>query len=392
MLKTKINHFHFLELKRFYRKLEEIFESLIPGPSQKFASDFLSAFHNHLSKSLGIVTVYLYERSNGEISLIRKWGAISDEMNDALHGFLRTEELPWFGELENQMVALVRSGQEDMQLLVFVSDKEFAGDPGYKSHFLSAFTSLQYALQQNVKRLELQNALEQARAIQSSLLPSETPNFGEFDFAAVTIPAMLVGGDVYDFQSRDSETLAIIIGDAAGHGLAAALQARDVIIATRTAVASGLEMRTMMGILNDILRRSGLVSRFVSMIYAELKQNGNFSYINAGHPRPLLLSAGELIELNNAGMILGTQGEHVFRPTSIEIPNGSSIILYTDGVVEHQSVSGIEFGKERLKEWMEDWNEAPASMALHALFQRLEDFGHGKPFRDDVTAIYFRRL
>src|SRR5918996_4869246 len=89
--------FHFLEPKRFYRKLEEIFESLTPGPLERFATSFLSAFYDHLAEALGITAIHLYDRSGGKIRLIKQWGSGSSFASNSLSWLIVSEELPWHG-------------------------------------------------------------------------------------------------------------------------------------------------------------------------------------------------------------------------------------------------------------------------------------------------------
>src|SRR5204863_805654 len=125
-------------------------------------------------------------------------------------------------------------------------------------------------------------------AIQLSLLPNGHPSFGDFDLAAKSLPAQPVGGDVFDFIHIDRDTLGIAVADSSGHGLPAALQARDVVTGLRMGVERDLKLQRMVEKLNRIIHRSGLVSRFISLIFGELEKNGNFSYINAGHPPGLL--------------------------------------------------------------------------------------------------------
>src|SRR5437899_220434 len=141
------------------------------------------------------------------------------------------------------------------------------------------------------RRRELEDLFAQARAIQLSLLPHGRPSFGECDIAAVSVPAQSVGGDLYDFIHVDRDTLGVAVADSSGHGLPAALQARDVATGLRMGVERDLKLQRVVERLNRVIHQSGLTSRFISMFFGELERNGNLSYINAGHPPPLLLDA-----------------------------------------------------------------------------------------------------
>src|SRR5262249_8311892 len=172
-----------------------------------------------------------------------------------------------------------------------------------RAHFVSLFSSLHYALTQNLRLAELRDAMEQARAIQISLLPPGRRRFGRFDIAAISIPAQHVGGDLYDFQELDPQNLAVTIADSAGHGLPAALQARDVITGLRMALEPEIQPDQVVGRLNRVIHSSGLGSRFVSLVFGILGNDGYFRYVNAGHPAPLMRDASGFRELESSGMI-----------------------------------------------------------------------------------------
>lgn len=384
--------FQALDLKHFYRKIEALFQSLdAPANSAKFAPAFAAAFYDQLATSLAVTSIILYERVDGRTVPSDIWGAPA-ELSEALDIDCKCgEDSPWLGEIMKRKAALLHISNVCSHRVLFLTSQEMDTVPGFASYFFSTFSALQFALQQNHKRLELQDVVEQARTIQMSLLPAKNPEFADFDIASISIPARRVGGDVFDFQRLSDDTLALMIADAAGHGLAAALQARDVVTGVRMGVASAMEMTEMVERLNHVIHQSGLTTRFASLIVGRLSANGKFEYVNAGHPRPLLACVNGITQLNHCGLILGPQPDYRYTSGEIEIPRGSAMLLYTDGLIEHQGKEGTEFGLESLKSWMDDWRGAPAAMALQGLLHRLNDFGQGKPFYDDVTMIYIGR-
>ena len=80
-----------------------------------------------------------------------------------------------------------------------------------------------------------------------------------------------------------------MLADASGHGLPAALQARDVVIGMRMGQAEDEKITATVSRLNRVIHRSGLASRFISLFYGELEETGNMAYVNGGHCPPLLL-------------------------------------------------------------------------------------------------------
>jgi Stage II sporulation protein E (SpoIIE) len=122
------------------------------------------------------------------------------------------------------------------------------------------------AIQQRALGAGWTSVLDRARAIQESLLPDPLPDLAGFDLAARSEPAETVGGDVYDAQPLAPDALGLTIADASGHGLPAALEARDVVIGLRMGATRHLKIDATVERLNDILCPSTLSSRFVSLV------------------------------------------------------------------------------------------------------------------------------
>jgi sigma-B regulation protein RsbU (phosphoserine phosphatase) len=200
-----------------------------------------------------------------------------------------------------------------------------------------------------------------------------------------------VGGDLYDFLDIDPETLGIAVADASGHGLPAALQARDVATGLRMGVERDLKITRMVERLNRVIHQSGLSSRFISLFFGELERNGNLSYINAGHPPPLLLDTRGVRELSVGGMLLGPDPGATYKLGFVHVDRGASLLAYSDGVFEREDASGETYGRERLGEWLQATAQLPAEDAVADLLQRLSEFGGGHAFEDDVTVMLVRR-
>ncbi len=142
--------------------------------------------------------------------------------------------------------------------------------------------------------------------------------------------------------------------------------------------------------LNRVIHRSGLVTRFVSMVFGELESNGNFSYINAGHPPPLLLDDHGIHELSVGGMILGPNPLAVYKLGFSHVDRGAALVMYTDGVIEHRNDRGEMFGVSEVARWLTDHRLSAAEPAVADLVDRLRAFSAGR-FEDDVTIVYLRR-
>ncbi len=381
-----------LEPKRFYRRLEKIFSELETlGPSEWFARAFISRFFEEMSETLHLQSIQLYVRLSENLRLLSSFGSIPfAAIQEIGTMFQQRIDFPWIGSFSGQNAAVLPVGENETLLMAFFAGKNALTQEDV-SFFQFAFSSLHYMLLQHLRHVELLDSVEQARAIQMSLLPAQNPDFGIFDIAAKSIPAEQVGGDLYDFQPSGEDTLAITIADAAGHGLAAALQARDVITGIRMSGEAGWEITKTVETLNRVIHRSGLASRFVSMIFCQLDSSGNFRYVNAGHPRPLLACRSGIQELHAGGMILGPRPELPYQAGSIRLEPEASLVLYTDGVIERTDADESEFGIERLKHWLVETRNCGSEEAINDLFVRLDEFGDKEPLQDDATVVLIRR-
>ena len=247
------------------------------------------------------------------------------------------------------------------------------------------------AIQQRALEAGWTGILDRARAIQQSLLPDPLPGFMGFDLAARSESADAVGGDVYDAIPLASDAVGLMIGDASGHGLPAALEARDVVVGLRMGAARHLKIDATIERLNDILCGATLSSRFVSLVYGELDRSGWFDYINAGHPAPLILTRHGARSLPATGRVLGVSTNTAYRIGHAEIPPGGALLLYTDGVTECPSPAGEEFGIERLAGIAQVLLDAPAAHVVSAVFDALQEHSCYERLPDDASIFLVRR-
>ena len=380
-----------LEPKQFHRRLEAIFEHLnVTGHNEWLTQLFLSAFKSYLAEDLHICAIHLYDKTCDPPELVSSWGKSISSIESVLYGREGSEAFPWFVERQGNYTIILPFGPHSDFLMAFFCDDEVDREV-FSTYFISYFSSLQYALVQHFRKLKLQDALEEAREIQMSLLPIESPRLNGFDIAARTVPATIVGGDVYDFLRLNGETISLLIADAAGHGLPAALQARDVITGLRMGMESGAALDYVVEKLNRVIHHSGLVSRFVSLVIGELHSDGSFFYINAGHPAPIWVRGSQLVKLQTGGMILGPRNNQNYTTGVIQMQSGDSILFYTDGILEHASKEGLEFGLEGLTKWIQSCSQNSAEKCIEDLYETLQIYHPDQSFQDDATVLLVKR-
>jgi serine phosphatase RsbU (regulator of sigma subunit) len=248
------------------------------------------------------------------------------------------------------------------------------------------------AIQQKALEASWTGMLDRARAIQRSLLPDPLPSLPGFELAARSESAEEVGGDVFDAQTLSPGALGLMIADASGHGLPAALEARDVVVGLRMGAARQLKIDATIERLNRILCASTLSSRFVSLVYGELDESGAFDYINAGHPAPLVIGPDGDRALSESGRVLGVSSGSTYRVGHAEIPPGGLLLMYTDGVTECPSPDGEEFGLERLSGIARVLRDAPAAHLVSAVFDALAEHARQERLPDDASVFVAKGL
>jgi sigma-B regulation protein RsbU (phosphoserine phosphatase) len=265
----------------------------------------------------------------------------------------------------------------------------FSLAPGWdRERVLLALNTIRNAINHRLNVVDLVLDLDQARQLHHGLLPAQVPKLEGYSLAARSIPAAALGGDFYDFVvSSDGSLVGLAIGDASGHGLAAALVARDVVTGLRMGADRELKITSLLGRLNRVIARSGSSTRFVSLFYGELETNGNFFYVNAGHPPALILGKRGLRTLSIGGCVLGPLAQATFRRGFAHVDQGDTLVLATDGILERRSGSGGLFGVEGVLGVMARTRGARAQEVLDEIMESARRFGDGRPWGDDTTAL-----
>ncbi len=390
--------------KQFYRRIAAVLEGLPAGLTRRPLAERIGPrLLEQFSGLLGWRVVQLYDRAGDGYRLAHTWGDESPSIAEVLARvaadvpFEPDPEHPvWIGRTALGVTWLSPVDLERNALFAF-GDRDPAAvdtplDAATIGRLSFACTWIEHAFARQAHSHRLENTFEQARAIQMSLLPDPTVTFADYDVYAASVPATTVGGDVYDFTTVDVDTLGLTIADSSGHGLPAALQARDVLIGLRMGVERDFKINRIVEKLNRVIHRSSLSTRFISAVTGGLEKNGNFAYVNAGHPAPLLLDDAGFHELSIGGTVLGPLPESTYKMGFAHLDRGSMLALFTDGVIERGTEDGGEpFGEERVRQWMLDWWDGPAKDAVEDLLDRVRKHGKRRAFDDDVTVVLVRR-
>lgn len=240
------------------------------------------------------------------------------------------------------------------------------------------------------ERLQKERVLreqDEARVIQSALLPSSHPSLPGYKVEGNCLQVRAVGGDWYDYVPLDQHRLGIVLGDVCGKGMAAALLMSATRSLVRRNIAAGAPPADVLRRVNASLRDDFPPGRFVTMIYAVLDAERNtLSFCSAGHPPPMVRRSKDWILVNtNSGLPLGI-GESDFSESHIEMDHGTSVLFYTDGIVETTDAGGDEYGIDRLATAL--GNVSPCARALTEDVIR---YTGGKILDDDATLVLIQR-
>jgi steroid delta-isomerase-like uncharacterized protein len=251
----------------------------------------------------------------------------------------------------------------------------------------------QARLEQEISERErIEQELQVARRIQHALLPKEVPKLEGWEISPFYGPAREVGGDFYDFLELPNEHLGLVVGDATGKGVPAAL----VMSSARSMLRAVAQASDSPG---DVLRRANdpLVvdippNMFVTCFYAILDpRSGRLVYANAGHDMPYLHRlSGEAEELRARGMPLGLMPGMSYEEKETVLDAGEAALFYSDGLVEAHDPRGDMFGFPRLKALVAKHSEEGSLGDL--LLEELYSFvGEGWEQEDDITLLTLRR-
>jgi serine phosphatase RsbU (regulator of sigma subunit) len=249
---------------------------------------------------------------------------------------------------------------------------------------------------QEIRQRELvEQELEVARSIQQASLPKEVPTLEGWQISPFYRPAREVGGDFYDFHFLSEGRVGLVVGDATGKGVPAALVMSTTLGMIQLA-AGALDSSSpgeVLSRVNETLFARIPPNMFVTCFYAILDpESATLSYANAGHDLPYVLrgSGGECEELRARGMPLGLMPQMSYEEKEIVLQEGDSALFYTDGFVEAHDPQREMFGFPRLR----------ALIAEHAVEGSLGEFlmeelysfvGEGWEQEDDITLLTLKR-
>jgi len=240
------------------------------------------------------------------------------------------------------------------------------------------------------QRQRLEQELSIARDIQQALLPRRFGDFPHLAISGINMPCHAVGGDYFDVFPMSDDRIAFVIADVAGKGLGAAL-VTTMLQGALTGVTLGADPVRVFNHINTFLCDHAEVGRYATAFFGILDLEGNLEYLNAGHPSPLVLRDGKVIELFTEGSFpVGLLPEAEYSTARATLEPGDTMILFSDGVSEAVDPDEHMFGVTRLCEVLAGQHYAPLDQLQKRVVESVEAFSRGASQADDITLLFVR--
>lgn len=353
----------------------------------QFARDGAEAFEKIVNNgSLDLILTDINMPVMDGLTLLSK----IKELNNRLH---RSVIVSAYGDMENIRTAMNRGAYDFITKPIDLNDLEITIEKSLRETEL-----YKQALSSRDRLIAIQQELDIATAIQTSILPKTFPPFPdrkEFEIYAKMIPAKEVGGDLYDFFLIDKHRLGIIIGDVSGKGIASALLMAVCKTLLKATAYKGIPADNILSEVNNILVDESPSNMFVTVFYGVLDtRNGAFEYCNGGHIPPYLISNdGTVKQLDNiGGLLLGAMKDVEYESNMIKISHGETLFFFTDGITEAFNKEGEEFKENRLVDSLLMNNLQSVNNIVNNIFIDVQAFAEGTEQSDDITCLALKFL
>lgn len=274
--------------------------------------------------------------------------------------------------------------------------------PGELGELERCLNQLVLELHENRERWEEQKAIQKelkvSRVIQSTLLPTTTPDIPGLEIQSFYRPAKQIGGDYYDFINVDADHLGIVVADVSGKSVSGAMLMTIVHNTLRAQAMLTLSPSEVLARTQKLLLPNMMSQFFVSVFYAVLdKRYLRLTCANAGHP-PLLVyraSSGQCEWIRPEGIAVGLCRDG-HKPVAVEerevdLEKGDLAFFYTDGITDASNAQDDRFGRKRIEQVALRSASKGGLNFLSDLQRELATFSGERPNDDDITAVILYR-
>lgn len=250
----------------------------------------------------------------------------------------------------------------------------------------------QSLLDEYAEKQRMARDLELARRIQQAALPKSNPVVPGYEIAGWNRSADETGGDCYDFLPLDDGKYALMLADATGHGIGAALVIAQCRALTRGMLSLTRRLPTVAARVNGIMTHDLTDDRFVTAFIGVLDPAEHvLEYVAAGQGPLLFVSPGGVEVRKASALPFGVVEDFDCTAERYTFTPGATVILLTDGFYETTSPAAELFGEERVAAFFQRHADLPLAELVARLHEEVREFSHNAPQKDDLTAVLIRR-
>jgi sigma-B regulation protein RsbU (phosphoserine phosphatase) len=239
----------------------------------------------------------------------------------------------------------------------------------------------------------IEEDLQNARELQTALLPKQAPAMPGLEIAIGYRPARIVGGDLYDFFELSEDAGLIALGDVSGKGVAAALYGALAVGLLRTLVPRRRDPATLLQSLNKALLERRVEARYVALLVLLWHAGSRrLTMANSGQMPPIIRRGGKILQPPVYGIPLGLLPDREYDEMQFQAEPGDLIVLYSDGITDQVDPDGEDYGRQRLVEALERAGDGSPQAVIDALFADLDRFTSFAAAFDDQSLVVLKVL
>ncbi len=381
-------------LFKIFTQADRAFVIMRPTPDAPLVPVAAKSRRGDLEDKMRISRTVVQEAMSGKIAILSA-DAASDERFDMAQSIadfkirsmmcvpLINSEGEAFGVIQvDTLNQGNRFTDDDLEVLAAVASQAAVAVDNAKMH------------DQVMAQRALQRDLELASRMQRAILPSSPPSVSGYGFFDYYESARQVGGDYYDYVPLPGGRFAVVLGDVAGKGVAAAIIMAKLSSDVRFALATEPDLASAVNYVNRSFAEQGLDDRFVTMIFTIVDPaTHEVTIVNAGHMPPFLRKQeGSVEEISEeiSGLPIGIVGDYEFDSMTLTLGPDESITLFTDGFSEAMNSEQELYGLERLATQVAVSATSVEELGRHVL-DDVRKFVDGYAQSDDMCLACFGR-
>lgn len=396
-----------LELKEF--QLKALLEVTKAINNTEERSSLLERYERIVREDLGITRLMLFEHTTGWERLIafgHEVDGAAMDIEKAMAGLKEEAQVisdESSGSLGNFDVAVpvYHRGKPLAFLLIGDIDELEQGMSRSVKHFtfIQTLTNLivvalenQRMAAQELVQARARRELELAAEMQNMLIPQDLPRNERIDAAGWYQPHSEVGGDYYDLITMPDGRYVACVADVSGKGIAAALLMSNFQANLRASLPHADDLVQLVHELNAKVHASARGERFITLFIGIIDISARrMRYINSGHNDPLLMHGEGLTPLRDGSIALGMMPKLPFlKSGEVELPAGSTLLCYTDGLVEQENAKGEAFETAPIIELLKKDRSSSAQRINEQVTAAFEKHRGDLPYLDDIALLTCR--